>query len=65
MNKTEIFKDYPDALGIDELCKMLRIGKTLAYRVLIEGKIKAKKIGRSWLVAKCDVVEYLLEERKL
>ena len=50
-------------LTIDELCDMLMIGKTNAYRLLKERKIKCFKINRVWKIPRQSVLEYVQEER--
>ena len=41
-----MLKNYPDVLNIHDLCEILRIGKKTAYKLLHEGKIPCRKIGR-------------------
>lgn len=46
-------------MTLEELCDALMIGKNAAYRLLIEGKIKAFRIGRIWKIPRSSLMEYL------
>ena len=55
----ELFKNYKDVVGIEQLQEMLSIGRTYAYKLLKQNKIKNLKIGREYKIAKIHVIEYL------
>ena len=60
-----IFAEYPDVVSTDELCEMLGgISRKLVYRILREGQIPSLRIGRSYKIAKADVVAYVLQHGK-
>ena len=52
-----MFEEYPDIVGIEELMAMLKIGKSLAYRLIHSGQIEARKVGRQYKIAKRKVIE--------
>lgn len=54
-----MFKDYPDVITIDELTKMLHIGKNTAYSLVKDKVIKNVRVGKKYLIPKCYVIEYL------
>lgn len=54
--------DYPDVLDVEQMREILGIGKNLAYQLLIDKKIKAKKIGHNWIIAKSNLIKYILCE---
>ena len=60
-----MFEEYEDLVGIEELCSMLSIGKTMAYEMLRSKQIKAFRIGRSWKIPKKSVEEYILLKSRL
>ena len=61
-----IFAEYPDVVSTDELCEMLGgISRKLVYRILQEGQIPSLRIGRSYKIAKADVIAYVLQHGKL
>ncbi len=55
-----MFCQYSDIVTIDELCKMLRIGKNKAYQLLRSGRISSFKDGRLWMIPKQAVIDYIL-----
>ena len=61
----EMFKNYKDVIGIEELKEMLGIGRTYAYKLLKENTIKNLKIGREYKIAKMHVIDYMLNNDKV
>ena len=62
-NKQQMFKEYPDVVGVSDLREMLGgISKKLAYKLLSQNEIHSIRIGREYKIPKCDVVDYLLRE---
>ena len=58
--KQEMFKEYPDVVDVEMLCKMLGgISRKLAYRLLATGELRSVRVGRSYRIPKCCVIEYL------
>lgn len=56
----ELFKDYPEIISVDQVIKLLQIGKVLAYKLIREKKIKAVKIGREYKIIKSSVIDLIL-----
>ncbi len=54
-----MLKDYPDVLTISDLMEILHCCENMVYKLLNNGDIKAKKMGRKWLVPKISVIKYL------
>lgn len=50
---------YSDILTVEELCEVLRIGKTTAYKLLKNKDIKSIKIGKIYKIPKKSVRKYL------
>lgn len=62
MKKQVMFREYPDVVDVDDLCKMLGgISKKLAYRLLADQEIRSVRIGRSYKIPKVYVIEYLTQ----
>ena len=62
MKKQVMFREYPDVVDVDDLCKMLGgISKKLAYRLLADKEIRSVRIGRSYKIPKVYVIEYLTQ----
>lgn len=57
----ELFKDYPDIVSVSQLMEMLQIGQVLAYNLVKNGKIKARKVGREYKIPKVNVIAYVLQ----
>ena len=57
----ELFKNYPDVVSVEQVTEMLHIGQVLAYKLLKDGTIKARKVGRRYIIAKKNVIEFLSE----
>ena len=55
-----IFSEYPDVVGIKEICKMLGIGKDKAYELVKNGELRKIPCSRSVKVPKISVIEYIL-----
>lgn len=54
-----MFTNYPDIVNIGQLKQMLGIGVTLAYKLVRDNTIPAKKIGREYKIPKANIIEYL------
>lgn len=59
--RREMFKDFPDVVGVEGLCQMLGgIGKNLGYQLLRERKIPHIRVGRTIKIAKPDIINFVL-----
>ena len=56
-----MFADYPDVVGVAELQTMLRVGRKLAYRLIVEGEIQALHVGRTYRIPKINIIAYLTQ----
>ncbi len=55
-----MLEEYPDILTPQEAMEILGIGKNLFYKLLRNGIIPAKRVGRKiWRIAKNDLLLYL------
>lgn len=57
--------EYIDMITIDELCDLLMIGRTTAYKLLQSGELKAFKIGKVWKISRASVEKYIKERSNL
>lgn len=57
-----MFTDYPDVVTVEQLQEMIGIGKNTAYKLVNDGAIKSVKIGRTYKIPKCFVMDYLLTD---
>lgn len=51
--------EYDDILSVYCVMEILGIGRNLTLKLLQNGEIKAKKVGRKWRVLKRDLINYL------
>lgn len=58
-------ENYAELITIDELCELLMIGRTTAYRLLKSKEINAFKIGKVWKISKASVERYVKERSNL
>lgn len=56
-----MLENYHDVLNIKDMCTALKIGRKTAYRLLQEGKIPYRRIGRNYKISKQAIVSYLEE----
>lgn len=54
-----MFEEYPDVVSVEQLCKMLNVGKNTAYSLIHSGAIKAIRIGHQYRIPKKYIIEYL------
>ena len=55
----EMLKDYSDYLTVNDLYKILPVGKTQIYKLVREGKIKSRKIGNKYIVSKKSLIDFM------
>ena len=58
-------ESYVELIMIDELCELLMIGRSTAYRLLRNNDIKAFKIGKVWKISKASIEQYIIERSNL
>ena len=56
-----MFADYPDIVGVDQLCEMLDLKYKTVCKFVREGKILRMSDGRKIKVAKIEVINYVLQ----
>ncbi len=54
-----LLNNYPDILSVDDLQKILRIGRSAAYKLLKENRIKTLRIGNRYIIPKKSVINFL------
>ena len=55
-----MFNEYCDIVTVEELCEMLRIGRNKAYNLLRSGQIRAFRCGKTWVISKEAVSEFVM-----
>ncbi len=59
MDYTQI-KDLPMTLTVNDLTKILRVGRNTAYRLVQEGAIRSIRFGRKIMIPRDAVQDFLL-----
>lgn len=57
---SEIFSEYSDIVTVDEVMKMLRLGKNTVYKLLKNDEIMNVKVGARYVIPKQSVIEFVL-----
>ena len=55
----EIFSEYSDIVTVDEVMKMLRLGKNTVYKLLKDDEIMNVKVGARYVIPKHSVIEFV------
>lgn len=55
----DMFKEFPDVITVDDLQKMLNIGRNSAYEILKSGVIKTIKVGEKYIIPKQSVINFI------
>lgn len=56
---SEIFSEYSDIVTVDEIMKMLRLGKNTVYKLLKDDEIMNVKVGARYVIPKQSVIEFV------
>lgn len=54
-----VLKEYPDIMTVEEMSKALGVSSKTGYKLIKEGVIKSRKVGRSHRIAKVHLLAYL------
>lgn len=55
----EMFADYDDIVSINDIMKMLHIGRSNVYKLLREKEIKCVRVRVKYIIPKKSVIEFL------
>ena len=54
-----MFHEYPDIVTVDQVCRMLNVGKASAYTLLQERQIRHVRVGRKYIIPKSAVIGFV------
>jgi excisionase family DNA binding protein len=57
-----MFNEFTDILTIEDLQEALKIGRTTAYRIINNGKLKHIRIGKAIKIPKQFLIDYVKQE---
>lgn len=55
----DMFSEYEDIVSVDDVMKMLHIGRSNVYKLLREKEIKSIRIGVKYIIPKRSIIEFL------
>lgn len=56
-----MLENYEDVLTVEDMCKILHVGKNTAYQLLQDNIISSRKIRRKYIIPKQSIINYLLQ----
>ena len=61
----KFFSEYPDVMTPKQVQVALNIGRTWTYRLLKSGKIPSFRVGKSYRIAKRQLIKYVKSQSKV
>jgi len=58
-----MFRNYPDVVNVEQMSKMLNVGKNTAYNLVTQNVIRSVKIGRVHKIPKINIIRYLKTQK--
>ena len=58
-----MLNDYPDILTVEQLAQILGIGINAAYKLVNDGTIGSRRIGKTIRIPKVCVTDYIIAAR--
>ena len=52
----DMFSEYGDIVTVEEVMKMLQIGRVSVYQMLKSGEIRSLKVGKKYVIPKKSVI---------
>ena len=59
MDNSMLFREYGDVVTVDDVMKMLHIGKSNVYKLLRDNSIKSVKVGKRFIIPKRSVIDFV------
>ena len=56
---TMMFSEYDDVVTVDDVMKMLHLGKNNVYKLLRDNSIKSVKVGKRFIIPKRSVIDFV------
>ena len=56
---TMMFSEYDDVVTVDDVMKMLHLGKNNVYKLLRDNSIKSVKVGKRFIIPKRSVINFV------
>lgn len=62
--KENVLDSYADVLTVDDVMKILHIGRNKAYELLRSKEIPSIKIGKKYIIPKNLLIDFLYDRKK-
>lgn len=59
MDNSMLFREYDDVVTVDDVMKMLHIGRNNVYKLLNDNSIKTIKVGKRFIIPKRSVIKFV------
>ena len=50
---------YPDLMTVKDIQDVLQIGRSMAYKLLQSGQLRALRIGSTYRIPKANLIDYI------
>lgn len=57
-----MFQNYPDVLNVTQVSSALGVSTKMVYHLISCGKLAFVKVGRSYKIAKLNLIRFILDE---
>ena len=64
MIQAPMFKEYGEIVSVDDVKRMLGVGRTAVYTLLQTGALRSVKVGRKYIIPKQSVIDFLFPNNK-
>lgn len=64
MGSDKMFEEYSDVVSVDDLRKMLHLGRNAVYALLQDGSIETIRVGKKYIIPKTSAIKFLLSAQK-
>ena len=64
MFQAPMFKEYGEIVSVDDVKRMLGVGRTAVYTLLQTGALRSVKVGRKYIIPKQSVIDFLFPNNK-
>ncbi len=54
-----MFSSYPDVVTVNQVCKMLRLGRASVYALLQDKTLSHVRVGRKYVIPKLSVIGFV------
>lgn len=55
----KMFKKYPDIVSVEDIMRMLNMGRSSVYELLRSNSIRSVKAGKKYIVPKQAVIDFV------